>query len=212
MFTRNKLKLRIMCRIISKYIDALKLRDSKVQANLRNAIGEAEFDGTWAQFKTTIDNVGVKVLGLKNRKHRDWFDENDLQINKLLEGKLSCTKNTSVPQMRIKSPYRSLSKDKITTLKKDTTDENKWWSDISEKIQKAYNNKDLISVYHLIGQVFGPRSSFVVPLKSKDSCFLFKDHEGIMKRWTEHFTDLFYNPSVIDENVISNLPRKRYHS
>ena len=29
-----------------------------------------------------------------------------------------------------------------------------------------------------------------------------------MKRWTEHFTDLFYNPSVINENVINNLPQK----
>ncbi|CAI9726466.1 Hypothetical predicted protein [Octopus vulgaris] len=48
----------------------------------------------------------------------------------------------------------------------------------------------------------------MVPLKSKDSCFLFKDHEVIMKRWAEHFPDLFYNPSVIDENVISNMPQK----
>ncbi|CAI9718488.1 Hypothetical predicted protein [Octopus vulgaris] len=54
-------------------------------ANLRNAIGEEEFDGTWAQFKTTIYNVGVDAIGLRNRKHRDWFDEKNLQINKLLE-------------------------------------------------------------------------------------------------------------------------------
>ncbi|CAI9730335.1 Hypothetical predicted protein [Octopus vulgaris] len=84
----------------------------------------------------------------------------------------------------------------------------KWWTGISEKIPRAYICKDLKTVYHLIGQVLGLQYSFVIPLKSKDSCFLFKDHEGIMKRWTEYFTDLFYNPSVIDKNVFSNLPEK----
>ncbi|CAI9731171.1 Hypothetical predicted protein [Octopus vulgaris] len=70
-----------------------------------------------------------------------------------------------------------------------------------------YNSKDLKTVYHLIRQVFGSRSSFVVPFKSNDSCSLFKDHEGIKKRWSEHFTDLFSNPSVIGEYVIRNLPQ-----
>ena len=28
-----------------------------------------------------------------------------------------------------------------------------------------------------------------------------------MDRWREHFADLFFNPSVIDENIINSLPQ-----
>lgn len=40
---------------VHKRIDALKLNDSKVQANLRKTIREAEFERTWAQFKTMLE-------------------------------------------------------------------------------------------------------------------------------------------------------------
>lgn len=56
--------------------------------------------------------------------------------------------------------------------------------------------------------MFDPQSSFAVTLKSKVSCILFKDHECIMKRWIEHFTDFFSKLSVVNENVISSLPQK----
>ena len=49
--------------------------------------------------------------------------------------------------------------------------------------------------------------SSVVPMKSKDGSELIKDAEGIMLRWTEHFRDLFHNPSTIDVTVINGLPQ-----
>lgn len=39
----------------------------------------------------------------------------------------------------------------------------------------------------------------------KTAVFFFKDHESIMKRWNEHFTDLIYNPSVICPKRISSM-------
>lgn len=49
---------------------------------------------------------------------------------------------------------------------------------------------------------------FVESFKFKDSYFHFKVHDDMIKRWTEHFTDFFYNPSVTEENVSSNLFQK----
>ena len=48
----------------------------------------------------------------------------------------------------------------------------------------------------------------MVPLKSKDGFVLIKDAVGIMARRTEHFTELFDNPSATDESVIGGLPQK----
>ena len=48
----------------------------------------------------------------------------------------------------------------------------------------------------------------MVPLKSKDNSSLIKDADGIMVRWTQHYTDLFGNASTIDEAVINGLPQE----
>ena len=48
----------------------------------------------------------------------------------------------------------------------------------------------------------------MVPLKSKDGSVIITDAVGIMARWTEHFTDLYDNPSATDESVINGLPHK----
>ena len=48
----------------------------------------------------------------------------------------------------------------------------------------------------------------MVPLKSKGGFVLIKDAVGIMARLTEHFTDLFDNPSATDDSFINGFPQK----
>ena len=84
---------------------------------------------------------------------------------------------------------------------------NEWWSSLSFDVQNAYDRKDTKTFYKLISQAFGPQSSSVVPLKSKDGSVIIKDTDGIKNRWTEHFRDLFHNPSDIDQDVINGLPQ-----
>ena len=85
---------------------------------------------------------------------------------------------------------------------------NRWWSEISAESQRAYDCKDSKSLYSAIRQVFSPQPSTMVPLKSKDGSVIIKDAVGIMARRTEHFTDLFDNPSANDESVINGLPQE----
>ena len=48
----------------------------------------------------------------------------------------------------------------------------------------------------------------MVPVKSKDGATVIKDPEGIMGHWKEHFTDLFFNPSVVVDNAaIDSIPQ-----
>ena len=84
---------------------------------------------------------------------------------------------------------------------------NEWWSNISREVQSAYDRKDTKNLYTLLRQVFGPKSSPVAPLLSRDKSTLIKDPDKIMDRWREHLADLFFNPSVIDENIINSLPQ-----
>ena len=82
----------------------------------------------------------------------------------------------------------------------------KWWSEVSAEMQRAYECRDSKALYNTIRLVFGSQPSKLV--KSKDGSVLIKDATGIMTRWTEHFTDLFDNPSVIDEAIIDGLPQR----
>ena len=78
---------------------------------------------------------------------------------------------------------------------------------VSREVQSAYVRKDTKDLYTLLRQLFGPKSSPVVPLLSKDKSTLIKDPDKILDRWREHFADLFCNPSVFDENIINSLPQ-----
>ena len=84
---------------------------------------------------------------------------------------------------------------------------NKWWCNISSKIQTASDTNNSKDFYALIRQAFGPRSSSLCPLKSLDGNTLIKDSVGIINRWKEHFGKLCFNQSVVDEKVIKNRPQ-----
>ena len=70
---------------------------------------------------------------------------------------------------------------------------------------KTSDMNDSKTFFKLSKKAFGPKSSSVSPLFSKDKSTLYKDSSDILKRWTEHFSELFYNPSVVNKEVIENL-------
>ena len=154
--------------------------------------------------------MAVDVLGIKKTNRRDWFDENDASVTKLLNEKNKLHKkllNTDDPgRIGVEQAFKEL---KLRLQWKIRHMKNKWWNKISAEIQRAFDYKDSKSLYSIIRQVFGPQPSTMVPLKSKDGSILIKDTVGIMTRWAKHFTDLFDNPSETDESVINGLPQKQ---
>ena len=195
---------------VPKRIDVSKLQNSEVREALRNTFDNIDVGGSWEQFKTQVYTVAVDVLGIKKTNHKDWFDENNASITKLLNEK----KNRLHEKLRsTDGPGRTAAEHAFKEAKSRLQCEirhmkNRWWSEISAEMQRAYDCKDLKSLYSAIRQVFGPQSSTMVPLKSKDGSVIIKDAVGIMARWTEHFTDLFDNTSATDESVINGLPQK----
>ena len=82
---------------------------------------------------------------------------------------------------------------------------NGWWKDIS-KVQNTSDKLDFKTLYSFLPEAFGPQSSPVVPLKSKDDQTTIKDPVRLTQRWNEHFPNLFFNPSVVNDSIIKNLP------
>ena len=53
-------------------------------------VAAAEPEEQWKQMKTILQETTAEVVGLSTRKHQDWFDEVDKEIQELLEKKRSC--------------------------------------------------------------------------------------------------------------------------
>jgi len=209
---RGKFKLRIRKKIrlngvkAPKRLNVSKLSDSIVRRQLSQRLDEANLEESWDTFKECMYTVGSEVLGHVVRKHRDWFDDNDASVTELLAEKhrlhqslLSCSPTEKAAAERSFKNHKQLLQRELRTMK------NQWWKNISKEVQTASDCNDSRQLHSLLRTAFGPKSSSTAPLKSADGNVIFKDPVGISNRWSEHFTNLFYNPSVVDFEVIDNL-------
>ena len=54
-----------------------------------HCVTAAEPEEQWKQMNTVLQETTAEVVGLSIRKHQDWFDEADKEIQELLEKKRS---------------------------------------------------------------------------------------------------------------------------
>ena len=90
---RGKFKLQVRKKTrmpgveVPKRINVAKLKDPDTRRTLNEKMSSITFDESWESFKDQVYATGVEVLGLKKNVHRDWFDDNDLEITELLQAK-----------------------------------------------------------------------------------------------------------------------------
>ena len=139
------------------------------------------------------------------RKHKDWFDENDEEIQGLIEEKhqkhkayLSDTSSVST-----KVTYSNIHKIVQTRLR-DMQDS---WLSSKAEIQFFVDRKDMKKFFDALKTVYGHQSSGTTPLLSADGTSLLTDKEAIFKRWTEHFDSVLNQPSSIIDDAINRLPQ-----
>ena len=69
----------------------LRLCQAEFQEKLENKVtsttSAAEPEELWKDLKTTLQETAAEVGGFSTRKNKDWFDENDDEIQKLLDEK-----------------------------------------------------------------------------------------------------------------------------
>ena len=140
-----------------------------------------------------------------SRKHQDWFDENDNEIQGLLEEKhqkhKAYLRNTS--SVSSKTAYSNICKTVQTRLR-DMQDA--WLRKKAGEIQSFADRKDMKKFFDALKIVYGPQSSGTTPLLSADGTSLLTDKEAILKRWAEHFDGVLNRPSSINDEAINRLP------
>ena len=144
------------------------------------------------------------------KKHQDWFDENNERVIEILKRKqtmLNKLLHDDLPEKEKKRLKKAYSDIKADVQRELRTMKNSWWQQKAVEIQSAADVHDSKSFYDKLKEVYGPSQSRITPMKSKDGHHTIRDAGGLMDRWTEHYRDLFTNPSTVDESIIKDLPQ-----
>ena len=161
---------------------------------------------SWTVFRDTVHSSVMHSLGPVSRKHQDWFDENDKEIQGLLEEKHQKRKayrrNTS--SVSSKTVYSNICKTVQTRLR-DMQDS--WLNKKADEIQSFADRKDMKKFFDALKTIYGPQSSGTTLLLSADGTIPLTDKEAILKSWAEHFDGVLYRPSSISDEIINRLPQ-----
>ena len=198
---------------MSKKLDVSKLKlDSKRQAFVNDLCSRLDalehnskdVDESWTVFRDTVHSSAMDSLGPVSRKHQDWFDENDKEIQGLLEEKhqkhKAYLRNTS--SVSSKTAYSNICKTVQTRLRHARLLAEKK----ADEIQSFADRKDMKTIFDALKTIYDPQSSGTTPLLSTDGTSLLTDKEAILKRWAEHFDGVLNRTSSITNEAINRLP------
>ena len=199
---------------MSKKLDVSKLKqDSKGQAFVNDLCSRLDalehsseaVDESWTVFRDTVHSSAMDFLGPVSRKHQDWFDENDKEIQGLLEEKhqkhKAYLRNTS--SVSSKTAYSNICKT-VQTRFRDMQDF--WLRKKADEIQSFADRKDMKNFFDAQDSIWS-QSSGTTPLLSADETSLLTDKEAILIRWAEHFDGVLNRPSSINDEAINRLPQ-----
>ena len=98
-----------------------------------HCVTTAEPKEQWKQMKTILQETTAEVVDLSTRKHQDWFDEADKEIQELLEKKRSC--HNHLLAKPDDQAAKAACKTACSTLQaKLRTMQNDWWTGLAERI------------------------------------------------------------------------------
>ena len=178
---------------ICSRLDAMELRSDDPEEN-------------WIVFRDTVHYSAMDSLGPVSRKHQDWCDENDEEIQGLLEEKHQKHKAylSDTSSVSNKAAHSDICKTVQTRLR-DMQDS--WLSSKADEIQSFAERKDIKKFFDALKTIYGPQSSGTTPLLTADETSLLTDNEAILKRWAEHFDSVLNRPSSINNDAINRLPQ-----
>ena len=150
--------------------------------------------------------AALQVLGPATRNYQDWFDENDVEIQTLLEEKRQLHRaHLSDPSSDTKK--YAYDRKRREVQKKLSVMQDIWLSNKAIEIQGCADRHDMKRFYDCLKCVYGPPTSGSSPMLSADGGTLITDKKEIVKRWIEHFSDVLNRPSSINDEAIQRLPQ-----
>ena len=115
----------------------------------------------WTAFRDTVHSSAMDSLGPISRKHQDWFNENDDEIQGLLEEKHEKHKAylSDSSSVSNNAAYSNI----CNTVHRLRDMQDTWLSSKAAKIQSFADRKDMKKFFDALKTVYGPQSSGTTP-------------------------------------------------
>ena len=160
---------------------------------------------SWEAFRDEVYRAAYETIGQTKRKHQDWFDENNDEINNLLEEKYRIQRvlenNKSPANQAAYNNIRSTVQQRLRQM------QDSWLKQKAEEIQNYADKNDMKRFYDAIKTVYGPQPASSSPLLSADGQKLLTEKAHILDRWAEHFDAVLNRSSHTNEEAINRLPQ-----
>ncbi|KAJ8417438.1 hypothetical protein AAFF_G00286650 [Aldrovandia affinis] len=161
----------------------------------------------WDLLKSITMDSCKSTLGYKTRKHQDWCDENDNEIQQLIDIK----RQTFIAwqnDINCKAKRAAHAKAKAAVQSQIRQLKNQWWTRKALEIQQLADCGDTRGFFDATRAVYGPSHRCLAPLRSKDGLMLLKDNESMANRWKEHYEELLNRDTTPEMEALDQLPQQ----
>lgn len=157
----------------------------------------------WHSLRTTVYDTALKVLAKPEKKHQDWFSDQDTTRRTQLEERSSEKAkqfqfNTRSNRSRLAMAKRQLQK-YTRKLKSD------WWAKKAQELQQAADINDMKAFCNGLREVYGPKKRGAIQLKSEDRHAIFQEETELLDGFTERFDHPLNTPDDVDSNALNSI-------
>lgn len=164
-------------------------------------------DECWKSLSRGVYEAAKKSVGKPERKHQDWFNQNDSHLQELLKKRDQAYKRTLQAQTTRASTaaYKNARAELQRYTRKMKTN---WWEQKAKDLQIAADRNDMREFYSQLKEVWGPQRRGATNLKSADGTKLLTDKREVDARWREHFEQLLNVPGDIDPEALARIEQR----
>jgi len=151
-----------------------------------------DHEDAWAEFRTAVTESAVIAFGCPSRKQPDWFRDGADLLLAALEAKRKA-------RAMVRALENRNARLRLTTAKRDMqrltrAALHRYWTNLSQRIQRCAGTGDLHGIYQGIKEAIGPTSKKTAIVLSEDGRPISGPGKQL-DRWADHFSSL-YNRDV----------------
>ena len=156
----------------------------------------------WCKLRNITYEIAEQKIGLLKRRQRDWFNDNIVPMNHMLEQKDTLHKIWLSTGTRLsrRNYYNYLKEMRRSTRRlKD-----EWFQKRAQELCTTADRNNTKKFYDLTKELDGPSSRGFAPLSSKDGTTLLTEQDARMQGWKEHFSEA-QSTSEVDTILLENI-------